>query len=1315
MLDFLMVSTRRNKKGVVEVYPKFIIKNPSKHLMIRGGDFYAVWIEESGLWSTSEQDAIEAIDKALDEHAENMQEPHKVLHLWDSESGMIDIWHKYCQRQMRDSYHSLDDRLIFSNEKTKISDYASRKLPYPLCDGDTDAWNSIMNVLYSDEERKKIEWAIGAVVSGDSKTIQKFMVFYGAAGTGKSTVLNIIQKLFDGYTATFDAKALGSSNAAFALEAFRDNPLVAIQHDGDLSRIEDNTRLNSLVSHEMMTVNEKFKSTYANRFKCFLFIGTNKPVKITDAKSGLIRRLIDVSPTGEKLKLSEYRRLMNQIDFELGAIAYKCLYFYKENKGLYDDYIPTAMLGASNDFYNFVLDSWAIFNQDGNTTLKNAWAMYKEYCDDAKVVYPYPQRAFKEELKNYFKEFKERAVVDGSRIRNYYCGFISDKFDNLEKEIDKKNISIKLKEQESIFDKQLAECRAQYANENDTPVAKWANVRTKLSDIDTSRTHYVKVPKNHIVIDFDIKNSNGEKDLEANLREAEKFPSTYAETSNSGKGLHLHYIYDGDVEKLSRIYDEDIEIKVFTGNASLRRRLTLCNDIPITTINQGLPLKEEKKNMINFNAALNEKSIRKFIKKNLNKEYHQYTKPSIDFIFKKLTDAYESGISYDVSDMYNSVLAFAASSSNQADLCIKLVGRMPFKSKDIEEKNKDAEKGIVFFDVEVFPNLFLVNWKLEGKDNVVRMINPTSREIEELFDYKLVGFNCRRYDNHILYARFLGYSNEDLFNLSQRIVSGAKDCFFGEAYNISYTDIYDFASAGNKMSLKKWEIKLGIRHKELYLPWDKAVPEDKWHEVAEYCDNDVLATEAVFKHLSGDFTARQILADLAGMSINDTTNTLTTKIIFGSNRSPQGKFMYRDLAEPVDYIPNDVEQFLNEKKPEMMKSWTDSKLPYFKGYKFEKGISTYRGDEAGEGGYVYSEPGMYKNVALLDVSSMHPNSVISECLFGAEFTKKFAEIVDGRIRIKHEDWEHVDKMLGGKLKPYVKKVKDGLMTSKELANALKTAINSVYGLTSARFQNAFRDERNIDNIVAKRGALFMIDLKNYVQDLGYIVAHIKTDSIKIPDADEKIIKAVMDFGKKYGYDFEYEDNYKKMCLVNKAVYIAKTKDDEWTATGEQFAVPYVFKTLFSKENIELRDCFQTFTVTTALYLDMNESLPDTSEYETEMERREYNLKNPDKAKKLYMENLSDDELKKKIDEGHFYTFVGKVGEFCPVKEKGGLLMRKNGEKYSYATGAKGYRWKLAEDVKDLSEVDMSYFHKLLDDAKDAIHAFGDIEWFLSSD
>ena len=270
---------------------------------------------------------------------------------------MIDAWHKYCQKQMRDNYKMLDEKLIFSNDITTKEDYASKRLPYPLLEGDHSSWDKLISTLYTPEERHKIEWAIGAIVTGRARDIQKFMVFYGSAGTGKSTILNIIQQLFDGYYSVFDAKALGSPNNSFALEPFKTNPLVAIQHDGDLSKIEDNTRLNSLVSHELMTVNEKFKSAYSNRFKAFLLIGTNKPVKITDGKSGLIRRLIDVSPSGNKIPPKEYKHIMDTIEFELGAIASYCRDVFNENPGAYDNYTPVTTMGASNDFYNFVCDS----------------------------------------------------------------------------------------------------------------------------------------------------------------------------------------------------------------------------------------------------------------------------------------------------------------------------------------------------------------------------------------------------------------------------------------------------------------------------------------------------------------------------------------------------------------------------------------------------------------------------------------------------------------------------------------------------------------------------------------------------------------------------------------------------------------------------------------------------------------------------------------------------------------------------------------------------------------------------------------------
>lgn len=1336
MLDFLVIATRSGKRGIIEIYPKFIIKK-SSDLMIRGGDFYAIWVEERGLWSTDEQDAVDLIDRELDHYAEENRQRFdnniRVMHMWDAETGMIDTWHKYCQKQMKDQFHMLDEKLIFSNIKTGKKDYASKSLNYPLEAGKLDAYDKLMGTLYAPAERHKIEWAIGSVVCGDSKRLQKFLVLYGAAGTGKSTVLNIIQKLFDGYYSVFDAKALGSSSNAFALEAFKSNPLVAIQHDGDLSRIEDNTRLNSLVSHELMTVNEKFKSTYANRFKAFLFMGTNKPVRITDAKSGLIRRLIDVSPSGDKLDPQEYKTIMKQIDFELGAIAYHCQEVYLADRDFYDDYIPVAMLGASNDFYNFVVDSYMVFKREDGTSLKAAWEMYKTYNEEAKVAYPLSQRAFKEELKNYFREYNERFCFDdGSRVRSYYSGFRTEKFEEQITEVkpEPEKRLIQFDATESIFDKECASCPAQYATSKETPAQKWEKVRRTLSQLDTTRLHYVKVPENHIVIDFDIPDDKGNKSFERNLEEASKWPPTYAELSKSGCGVHLHYIYTGDPTRLSRIYDDHIEVKVFTGKSSLRRKLTKCNNLPIATISSGLPLKGEN-SVVNSKVVQSEKGLRIQIKRNLNKEIHPATKPSIDFIYKILTDAYESGLTYDVTDMRNAVLAFAANSTNQAEYCIKLVNKMPFKSADTAAAVKNDDAKLVFYDVEVFPNLFLVNWKIEGSTQpVVRMINPTSQEIEELMKFRLVGFNCRRYDNHILYARLMGYTNEQLYNLSQKIIGSEKksksnNCFFGEAYNVSYTDVYDFCS--KKQSLKKWEIELGIHHKELGLPWDQPVPENMWVKVAEYCDNDVIATEAVFNARKADFVAREILADVAGMTVNDTTNSLTAKIIFGGNKRPQDQFNYRDMGDTSQiYDPErDLPFTMGPKEFDEFTVFDKKKRPIFPGYKFENGKSTYRGEEVGEGGYVYAEPGMYGNIALLDIASMHPSSIIAEELFGPEYTKRFQEIKDARVAIKHKDFEKARKMLGGALAKYLTDED----SADALAQALKIAINSVYGLTSAGFENPFRDNRNKDNIVAKRGALFMINLKHEVQKRGFVVAHIKTDSIKIPDATPEIIQFVMDYGKMYGYIFEHEATYDRMCLVNNAVYIAKYKDGkhagEWTATGTQFQIPYVFKKLFSKEEIVFEDMCETKSVAGALYLDMNESLPDVTAAEKELET--LYKKWPDENGQYpldYDETVV--KLKEEISKGHNYIFVGKVGQFCPIKPGcgGGLLCResedkKTGEKkYDAATGTKGYRWLESEMVKELGkedDIDRGYYDALVDAAATDISAFGDLEWFVSDD
>lgn len=1294
MLDFLRVATRQPKKGVLEIYPKFIYC-PSSDLMVRGGDFYAIWDAEKNLWSTDENTAVKLIDAELEkfykEHKSDYSDFYvQVMYMWDTDSGSIDKWHKFVQKQCRDSFHPLDEALTFANDTVTKESYVSRRLPYSYESAPTPAWDEIIGTLYSPEERMKLEWAIGAIVTGESKKIQKFIVMYGAPGAGKGTIINIIQLLFEGYCAAFDAQALGNPNSSFALESFRSNPLVGIQHDGNLSKIEDNTRLNSLVSHEVMTVNEKFKSSYPARFNTFLFMGTNKPVRITDAKSGIIRRLIDVSPSGNRIPAERYHKLMNDVKFELGGIAAHCKEVFEADPRRYDEYIPLTMMGASNSFYNYVLDNYDKFKQDDGISMKQAWELYKNYNAEANVAYGYSQMLFKEELKSYFKEFHERLTLEnGTRVWNYYRGFLSKKFEMSEsdRDLDISEVDFPMNCTESLFDKEFADCPAQYATQSGTPLKKWADVTTKLSDISTNLLHYVNIPENRnvVFIDFDLKDPQGNKSFKLNAEAASKWPKTYAELSKGGEGIHLVYYYTGDASKLSALYSQDVEIKVFTGGSSMRRRLSRCNDIPIATISSGLPIKEEKK-VVDWKGFTDEKHLRACIARNLLKKNVPYTKPSINLIYEDLEKAYKSGMVYDVTNMIPDIQAFALRSTHNSQYCLKKVSEMKFKSEDESVCVDAVGDKLVFFDVEVFPNLLVVVYKPRGEP-CVRLINPTSDQIELLCKMRLVGFNNRDYDNHILYARMMKYSNEDIYKLSKSIIK-EKRGKFGGAYNLSYTDIYDFSS--DKQSLKKWEIALGIHHLELEFPWDEPVPEKDWGKVAEYCENDVVATEALFDYLEPtDFLAREILADLAGMSVNTKTNDLTAQIIFGADKK-HTQLVYTHMDTGEQELPPGVEG--------------SKEINSFPGYEFKDRKNMFRGVDLGRGGWVYGDPGIYLNVALLDIASMHPNSAVALMFFG-KHTENFKQLLQARIYIKHKDYESAKKLFDGKLAKYL----DDPKMAKKLSKALKIPINAVYGLTSARFENPFYDKRNVNNIVALRGALFMKTLFDEVTAKGFRIIHVKTDSIKIAEATPEIIQFCMDFAKKYGYTFEHEATYEKICLVNNSVYVAKAATPEWcqqtygylpeenepayleeygywTATGTQFQVPYVFKTLFSHQPINFEDkCEVKSSKEGALYLDFNEEMAEGE---------------------------------------HKYRFIGKVGQFTPMKNGAGgakLLAKredkKTGEtKYVNAPGATEYRWMESEMVRISNKqdlVDENFYISLVDDAKAAVSKYGDFEWFTS--
>lgn len=1260
-MDFYEVKTKRlrsnNREADFIIYPDFLYTD-SQDLVCKGGDMYAFWDGEK--WDTNLMHLINHIDKDLysvrnDMKAKDPDYQYAVKSMRSNSSKIRSDFKNYTNL-MPQSDISFNTKIIFSNTTPKREDYTTNILPYTPAKGSTENFDTLIDRLYAPEEKLKIMWFMGALLTNSMGDIQKFMFLYGGKGTGKGTVLKIFKKVFQGYHKPISLKVL-SGTSAFATAQVQEVPLL-IDEDCNLSQIQDDTPLLKLTAHEPINVNRKYQTPYDVIFPGLLITASNQRYKVRNVDSGITRRAVVVEPTSFTFDGETYFDLMHKIDYEIPAIAKNAIDIFKKlGSHYYDDHVDRDMIEASDYIFEFVSLYWEQLGDE--VSLTRAAELYKEYLDDLGFDTKGYKRKIKTELQRYYREFIHQKKVNGVNIKNVFVGLKKELFLDVKKEekhLDTNWLELDAVGDEpfidpSIFGRKYFNQPAQYANEEGNPKYTWDKCRTKLKSIDERELHFVRVPENHIVIDFDLKDKDGNKSLELNLEAANKFPSTYAEVSKSGGGLHLHYIYDGNVDDLSRIYEPNVEIKVFKGKASLRRKLTRCNHEEIRHISTGLPLKETNRKMYDQAKDIiwNEKGMRTAIERNLAKEYHANTTPSMHFIKKIFEDAEAQGLKYDLRDMESDIMIFASLSSHQAKECTKIAREINYctiEEPDIEKFQSNSSKiypidELHSFDLEVFPNLLLVCYR-SFKDGSERhkLFNPSPQEIEQLLQLPLVGFNNRNYDNHILYARLLGKSNAEIFEISQTIVEKSKkesaDLRYGgkfsNAYELSYTDIYDFSAT--KQSLKKWEIELGIIHDELGFDFNKPLPKEYWERAAEYCFHDVDANIAVFNHLLPDYEARLMLCELSGLSPNATNNQHTARILFGDDPRPQDKFNYTDLSTifpGYEYNRYGIDKERYVEPP-------------------VAGKSIYMGIDPSEGGYVYSNPGIYTNCKVFDVASMHPTSLEELNYFGP-YQQNYSDLKKARIFIKHKDFDSAGKLFGGKLKPYLKDP----ATAKQLAYALKIILNTVYGMTSASFDNKFKHPKNVDNIVAKRGALFMITLRKECEDRGMKVVHIKTDSIKIANPTKEDEEFIIEFGKKYGYVFEIEDIFKRVALINRAVLIGEKEDGEWEAVGAQFAEPYVMKSLFTGDPIVKEDFFV-------------------------------------------------------IKEVRGQIFIGDefIGRICRVyaSKTGQDLWRVSGDKKAAVADTKGYKWKLDSEFTDITDVDMSYYHEKVKKAIEAINKVG---------
>lgn len=1352
MYDFLRVERKYNNKLQRNVYsPTYVIKSNIKDLLIRGQKFYAIYNYNTGLWETDDSVATTLIDEQVKEYVDKnesqafKEDPEHspiIMRLSDQQNHLINQWHSFCERDYRPEWDpkcQLDQKVIFSNTDVKRSDYASKKLSYPLQEQATPYYDKICEKLYLPEEREKWEWYVGCLLAGDQDKIQKMLVFYGEPGTGKSTIIGkvLADTVFEGfemgYVSKFEANNLVGRNE-FATDFLEKDPVLVYDDDAEMNMITSRTTLNKIISHEAIRVNAKFEKAFVTRPHCLMIVGSNEPVQLSP-NSGMNRRLIDVRPTGNRLLPDEYDECISNLQYEKSGIAWRCLQVYKKHgPHYYDHYIAEDMLSRTSPFQNFVLENYLAL-KDG-CSLAAAYKLYTDYAEECNFKNILVRYKFRDTLKLYFRSYDDQKF---SGFKYDRIGMDDPNAPKESKDDEKPKESpsswIELKSQPSIFDETYKDCLAQYEQDNKEHPLRyaWSNCKTTLKDLDTSKVHYVMGPKNLIFLDFDKRGPNGEKDLEENLRVASKFPRTYAEVSKSGGGVHLFYIYTGgDPDKLSRILEDNVEVKVPKGGTSIRRKLTLCNNLPIAEISSGLPFKEEKVNtMVDWEGFKNEQELRKFIAKCILKKHHGYTRPEVNFIYKGLEEAYQKGFTYDVRDLQNDIFGFASNSTNSAQYCMELVSRMHFCSKDVEEKEDNATEEykkapIIFLDCEIAPSarqalnagtklyddcpedtpaLFLIEWKYQGDDDVKVMCNPTAREVEKLFRYRIIAHNGINYDSNMLYAATQGYTQEELYNLSKKLTDKNKEvqkrAKFSQARHLFYADTLEYPT--EKIGLKKWEIKLGIDHQEWDRDWDQPVPKDQWDKFEGYCKNDVVSLEAVFNATHNDFVAKEMLVDLVpGSSMIDSTNSISTRFVKGD--ADHLELVYTDFTTGKQYgdgVPFEMPIISKEEYDKIGDDWTGVtpiNNNQFPGYHLvdigdPKGPHNFfRGIDIGRGGYVYSNPGMYGRCVTKDSASHHPSSIEQLNLFGKQ-TKRYSDLKKARYAIKHKDFNSVRNMFDGKLAKYFTGSEEQLKSNaKAVSTAFKLILNAFYGMTSS--PNDYfeaKDPRNINNIVALRGAMVLKIIQDEVEARGFKVAHVKTDSIKIANPTDEILDYVVKRGHDYGYTFETEHTWNRLCLIDDAQFIGLHDYDDpdspfaWDATGKKFQVPYIYKSLFTHEPITFEDMCETFTVNAgALHL------------------------------------VFDEGTDKEVDK-----YIGRVGQFTPVLTgKGAHLYRVNEGKRYAASGSTNKETKERYDWLESKEVvnnhlegiiNKSFYISKCNDAIDTLNKFGNYDQFVTVD
>jgi hypothetical protein len=435
----------------------------------------------------------------------------------------------------------------------------------------------------------------------------------------------------------------------------------------------------------------------------------------------------------------------------------------------------------------------------------------------------------------------------------------------------------------------------------------------------------------------------------------------------------------------------------------------------------------------------------------------------------------------------------------------------------------------LFYDIEVFEQDALVVFKDINK-KLLKVFHNSFIELADFIKGKtLVGYNNYHYDDKILIYMLGLKTPKQIKELNDRIIGGDDVSFIGKP-RFDSLDCFQQIDVSFP-SLKKVEGNMGRMILESSVPFTikRALTEDEFHEVLEYCSYDVDTTIDVYKkRVNSYFKPKSSLVEMLGR--NDATKWNTTTI-------SANLLLKKPLPKWSDIrVPEDMLQMV---PPEVKEFW-------FKEIKNAKPKGTITINEF-ENEIQFAFGGLHgahktirraKNVKLLDVKSMYPHIIlILNCLGHA--TEKYKSILDKRIAVKHLD--------------YV------------LSDALKLILNSVYGNLNNKYSILFNPKAALS--VCLFGQIALFELCKRISPFCTIL-NINTDGVAFIPHNDAYIQAHQQWEKEFNLALEEKD-FDLFLQKDVNNYVA-VKDEEFICKGGDVN-RYEEDALFKNNNARILD------------------------------------------------------------------------------------------------------------------------------------------------